>query len=67
MNPRSGVNWKLKLSDAELAQLQQLMLLEPLPSAQVTDPMALVDLVGKGLARFEHGFYWPNWERFSKS
>lgn len=58
---------KHRLSDPELAQLQQVMLREPLPPADVANPTALVDLLGKGLIRLEHNFYWVHWEAISKS
>ena len=58
---------KHRLSDPELAQLQQVMLGEPLPQAKVDDPSALVALLGRGLVRLEHGFYWPQWEAISRS
>ena len=57
---------KYRLSDPELAQLQETMLLEPLPQAKVSDPSALVALVGRGLVRLEHGFYWPCWDAISR-
>jgi hypothetical protein len=58
---------KYRLSPPEVAQLQQVMLGEPLPQSKVTDPPALVDLIGKGLVRLEHGFYWPEWSLIPKS
>jgi hypothetical protein len=51
-----------RLSDPEIAQLQQVMLHEGLLPSEIKDPGALTELLGKGLVRIEFGRYWPNWE-----
>lgn len=56
---------KHRLSDPELAQLQEIMLREPIPQASVSDASATVSLVGRGLVYLAHGFYWPDWDAIS--
>ena len=54
-----------RLSDPEIAQLQQVMLHEGLLPSAIHDPGALTELLGKGLVRIEYGRYWPNWHAIS--
>lgn len=55
-----------RLSDREVTQLQSLMLSEGQRPADIEDPGALTDLLGKGLVRIEFGRYWPNWDAISR-
>jgi hypothetical protein len=58
---------KHRLSEPELLQLQQLMLREPRLPGEIENPSALVDLLGRGLVRLEHGRYWVEWENIGRT
>jgi hypothetical protein len=56
-----------RLSDPEIAQLQQVMLHEGLLPSAIENPGALTELLGKGLVRIEFGRYWPCWDAIRQS
>ena len=58
---------KYRLSEDEIIELQNVMLHEPLPPSKVISPTCITSLLGKGLVRVEHNFWWPCWEAISKS